>query len=117
MISHATQTGPEDEQSPRISPRGQSRNHSRSTSRSRESLQHPFRAERLLNRLSGAQIHHHSPTPVAVDASGRPLLSAPGVETPKRPTTPRADLYKGQSEASFGMTFEGTQNVYFRKVN
>ena len=115
MISHATQTDPEDEQSsPHISLRGQSPNHSRSSSHSRKS---PSWAEQLLNRLSGSQTNHRPTAPVAVDASGRPLLAAPGNETPLRPTTPRADLYKGQSEANFGMTFEGAQKMHFRRVN
>ena len=114
MISHATQTDPEEEQSPRTSLRGQSPDHSRSSSRSRKS---PSWAEQLLNRLSGNPAIHRPFTPVAVDASGRPLLAAPAIETPLRPTTPRADLYKGQSEANFGMTFEGAQKVHFRKGN
>ncbi|KIX02593.1 uncharacterized protein Z518_08534 [Rhinocladiella mackenziei CBS 650.93] len=112
MISHATQTDPEEETSSRFSPKKQSPVHSRSPSNSRKP--HGSWAEQLLSRLSSPHSHHG---PVAVDAAGRPLLTAPGVETPKRPTTPRADLYKGQSDANFGMTFENSGDVHFRKAN
>jgi len=32
-----------------------------------------------------------------------------------RPMTPRADLYKGEDESHFGMTFENSDRLHFRK--
>lgn len=53
---------------------------------------------------------------MAVDQSGRNLLAPPAIETPQRPTTPAADLYRGQSEENFGMTFDDTDHAHFRKA-
>lgn len=42
-------------------------------------------------------------------------LAVPGIESPRRPATPRADLYQGQSEACFGMTFDHDKGLHTRK--
>ncbi|EXJ81119.1 hypothetical protein A1O3_07407 [Capronia epimyces CBS 606.96] len=104
MVTQATQTAAEDEDSRRGSPKKQSPSHSRSESRSggRSPTHHSW-AESLRQRLASPHSRFHSPT--AIDASGRTML-APGKDAVQRPTTPAADLYKGQSESNFGMTFE-----------
>lgn len=111
VISHATQTDIEDD--PPVSARRQSPINSRSSSRSRNPI-HQAWTEPIHLRLSSPHSHHHHQG--AVDLSGRPLLNAPGIETPKRPATPRADLYKGQAEENFGMTFERKEDIHMRKA-
>jgi len=39
----------------------------------------------------------------------------PPTEVPGRPVTPRADLYKGEDESHFGMTFEHPDWPHFRR--
>lgn len=113
MTSHSTQTDIEDFEGPSFA-RRQSPIHSRSTSQTRKPAHHQSWAEQIRTRL--ASPHSHQDTHLATDAAGHPLLAPPGQETPKRPATPRADLYRGQEEASFGMTFDGAQNVHMRKA-
>lgn len=113
MISHATQTDIEDFEAPTFTKR-QSPIHSRSTSQTRKPAHHQSWAEQIRTHLSSP--HSHQQTPPATDAAGHPLLAPPGLEAEKRPATPRADLYRGQEEASFGMTFDGAQHVYTRKA-
>lgn len=113
MISHATQTDSEAEVSAQQhSPRTQSPEVSRSGSP--RLFKHPLStwSEQLRYRLKNAT-SCHPPGPKAVDAGGQSLLSAP-VESPKRPCTPQADLYHGQSSATFGVTFE-SEEPHFRK--
>lgn len=112
-VSHLRQTDAKDPSTKRATPpQMQSPAHSRSSSRTRSSKPRVSWAEQLRTRLSSP----HSQTPsVAVDPSGRALLAAP-VETPQRPTTPAADLYRGQNEGNFGMTFDDTDHAHFRKA-
>ena len=42
-------------------------------------------------------------------------LAVPEIESPRRPATPRADLYEGQSESCFGMTFDHDKGLHTRK--
>lgn len=111
VISHATQTDIEDF-GVQISPKRQSPVHSRAGSQSRKPA-HQSWAEQIRVRLASPHSDHH--TPLATDPAGHSLLAPPGSETPVRPATPRADLYKGQTEASFGMTFEAHDDAHMRK--
>ncbi|KAL2415789.1 hypothetical protein ABEF95_012411 [Exophiala dermatitidis] len=97
MVSHSTQTVDDEG-----TPKGQSPSHSQSESRTRTPTHHSW-AEALRQRIANPHSRFHSPT--AVDASGRTML-APGGDPIQRATTPAADLYKGQCEANFGMTFD-----------
>ncbi|EXJ90653.1 hypothetical protein A1O1_03757 [Capronia coronata CBS 617.96] len=113
MVSDTTQTNPEEEGSRHTSPKRQSPAHSRSQSRARTSPR--TWAEAIRQRLASPHSHFHSP--VSVDASGRTLLS-PGNEPVLRSTTPAADLYKGQDESNFGMTFDHHHSVnHFLKAS
>jgi len=113
MISHSTQTDIEDFESSSFG-RRQSPSHSRSTSQTRKPAHHQSWAEQIRTHLTNP--HSNQQTPLATDAAGHPLLAPPGLDIPRRPATPRADLYKGQQEATFGMTFEGSQNVHMRRA-
>lgn len=111
MTSQSTQTDIEDFESK--FGRRQSPNHSRSASQTRRPAHHPTWAEQIRTRLASPHSYQHAPP--ATDALGHPLLAPPGLETPIRPGTPSADLYKGQKEESFGMTFDNNQHVHMHR--
>lgn len=99
MVSEGTQTDPPDSPTTSHSP---TRLHASPTS-----PKSPFTGwtEHLFNYYSGAHANH---SPPAGAVGGRPpesLLAPPKFDSPRRPMTPRADLYSGQGSANFGMTF------------
>ena len=108
MVCHATQTDSEDEMPL------QKIKSVRSRSPSPPRKPRPLKAwtDQIRNRLASP---HGRRAPVTVDASGVPHLAPPMTESPLRPATPAADLYRGQADDSFGMTFEHPDHPHLRK--
>lgn len=115
----ATQTGEDEQFSKPVGTarhhhqhRLRSPNHSRSPSPagSRKTQSHANWASQIRSRLANSHAHR-SPVPKAVDSSGRTMLAPPTSETPLRPSTPAADLYHGQSDQNFGMSFDSPKHA------
>ena len=112
MVSQSTQTDIEDfDISPLLGKHSPA--HSRPTSPSR-SPAHQGWVKQIRTRLRSPHSQHQDST--ATDPSSGLLLAPPESDPPKRPATPSADLYRGQPEASFGMTFETHENACMRKA-
>ncbi|KAK7887682.1 hypothetical protein LTR67_009584 [Exophiala xenobiotica] len=111
MVCHATQTdSSEDEMPPLLKSTSPAR--SRSPSPARKSRPLKAWTEQIRNRLASP---HGRRAPVTVDASGVSHLAPPMNESPLRPATPAADLYRGQADDSFGITFEQPDHSHLRR--
>ncbi|KIW20010.1 hypothetical protein PV08_00585 [Exophiala spinifera] len=110
MVCHTTQTDPlDDEMVTRVK---SSTGRSRSPSPSRKPRALKAWTEQIRNRLSSPQRHRVGP--VTIDSTGI-HLAPPTSESPLRPATPAADLYRGQEDGNFGMTFEQPDHPHLRK--
>jgi hypothetical protein len=111
MVCHATQTdSSEDEMPPLLKSKSPAR--SRSPSPARKSRPLKAWTEQIRNRLASP---HGRRAPVTVDASGVSHLAPPMNESPLRPATPAADLYRGQADDNFGITFEQPDHSHLRR--
>ncbi|KAJ9633256.1 hypothetical protein H2204_007152 [Knufia peltigerae] len=114
MVCHTTQTDSllDDEMTMATATRTKSSERARSPSPSSRKPR-PLKAwtEQIRNRLSSPQRRRG---PVTVDSTGIHLAPPPS-ESPLRPATPAADLYTGQEDGNFGMTFEHPDHPHLRK--
>ncbi|KAL6244444.1 hypothetical protein RBB50_008686 [Rhinocladiella similis] len=108
MVCHTTQTDSLDDE---MVTRVKSSERSRSPSPSRKPRPLKGWTEQIRNRWSSPQRRRG---PVTVDSTGI-HLAPPTSESPLRPATPAADLYRGQEDCNFGMTFEHPDHPHLRK--
>ncbi|KAI1618786.1 hypothetical protein EDD37DRAFT_282195 [Exophiala viscosa] len=108
MVSHATQTDSEDESPETLVPVN-----SRTESPTRKRNHFSEWTQKIHNRLASPEGQR---APVATESSGSSHLAPPASPgSLGRPSTPAADLYEGQSDEAFGMTFEHPQHPHFHK--
>lgn len=108
MVSHSTQTDSEDEGPQTLVPVN-----SRSESPAHKRNHLKEWTEQIHKRLASPERQR---APVSTDSSGIAHLAPPASPgSLVRPSTPAADLYEGQSDGTFGMTFEHPQRVHFHK--
>lgn len=116
LSSEGTQTDTDDGVSVRIQSPSHTPSHSRSNSRTRMRAPIATWHDQLRTRLAAASGRSTGGPPAPGDRLAH--LAAPAADPLNRPATPRADLYKGQSEANFGMTFEDSSSKpYPRRCN
>jgi len=108
MVSHATQTDSGDERPQTLVPVD-----SRTESPTRKRNHFSEWTQKIHNRLASPERQN---APVSTGSSGTSHLAPPpSPGSLDRPSTPAADLYEGQSDEAFGMTFEHPQHPHFHK--